>query len=77
LKLLKGHKGCVTAIKNLERDSSRFVSGDSNGTVLVWAPVGGKWLVTYRPILVSAAALKPALYYESMLIERSSFHICS
>ncbi|EFP87100.2 uncharacterized protein PGTG_13319 [Puccinia graminis f. sp. tritici CRL 75-36-700-3] len=44
LKLLKGHKGCITAIKNLERDSLRFVSGDLNGTVLVWAPDGeGLW----------------------------------
>ncbi|OAV96765.1 hypothetical protein PTTG_04383 [Puccinia triticina 1-1 BBBD Race 1] len=44
LKLLKGHKTCVTAIKNLGEHSSGFVSGDLNGTILVWAPDGeGQW----------------------------------
>ncbi|KAI9621176.1 hypothetical protein H4Q26_013375 [Puccinia striiformis f. sp. tritici PST-130] len=42
LKLLKGHQAYVTVIKNLGADSLGFVSGDLNGTVLVWAPNVGK-----------------------------------
>ncbi|KAI9616636.1 hypothetical protein H4Q26_011036 [Puccinia striiformis f. sp. tritici PST-130] len=38
LKLLKGHQAYVTVIKNLGANSLGFVSGDLNGTVLVWAP---------------------------------------
>ncbi|KAH9443091.1 hypothetical protein MJO28_014429 [Puccinia striiformis f. sp. tritici] len=49
LKLLKGHQAYVTVIKNLGANSLGFVSGDLNGTVLVWAPnVEGQWQTIAR-----------------------------
>ncbi|PLW15874.1 hypothetical protein PCASD_19719 [Puccinia coronata f. sp. avenae] len=49
LNLLKGHNAYVTVIKNLERNSLGFVSGDLNGTILVWALDGeGQWETVAR-----------------------------
>jgi len=51
LKLLKGHDGLVTVIKNLGGHSAAFVSGDLTGAVLVWVLDGeGQWQIVARLI---------------------------
>ncbi|KNZ58621.1 hypothetical protein VP01_1893g2 [Puccinia sorghi] len=50
LKLLKGHAGLVTVIKNLGGHYAAFVSGDLTGAILVWVldGVNGQWQTVAR-----------------------------